>query len=151
METLVKGTSKSEQKIASKSLTEIESVSKILRAKKRKSVQIKIKESQEFITIPMDALIFLEAILKNMADGKTISLVPSNSEVSTQQAAEMLNVSRPHLIKILDQKKIPFKRVGSHRRILVEDIAKYLIIQEKERITQLDFLANQAQELKMGY
>ncbi|WP_211228191.1 excisionase family DNA-binding protein [Aequorivita capsosiphonis] len=60
-----------------------------------------------------------------MAEGKTISIVPSNSEVSTQQAADMLNVSRPHLVKLLEAQKIPFKKVGSHRRILLNDIIEY--------------------------
>lgn len=151
METILKDTSKSEQKLALKSLTDISSISDLLRAKKRKSVQIKIKDSQDFITIPIDALLFLVAIIRNMADGKTISLIPSDSEVSTQQAAEMLNISRPHLIKILNQKKIPHKKVGSHRRLLVKDITSYIADQKKLRDEQLDFLTKQAQDLNMGY
>ena len=71
-----------------------------------------------------------------MAEGKTISIVPSNSEVSTQQAADMLNVSRPHLIKLLEAKKIPFNKVGSHRRILLKDIMEYKEQLAKQREAQ---------------
>ena len=86
-----------------------------------------------------------------MAEGKTISIVPSNSELSTQQAADMINVSRPHLIKLLESKQIPFKKVGSHRRVLLIDIMEYQDQLVKQREDQLDFLSNQAQDLNLGY
>ena len=110
-----------------------------------------MQETGEFITIPKKALTLLSAIIQNMAEGKTISIVPSNSEVSTQQAADMLNVSRPHLIKILETKKIPFKKIGSHRRILLKDIMEYKEQLAKQREAQLDFLSHQAQDLNLGY
>ena len=86
-----------------------------------------------------------------MAEGKTISIVPSDSELSTQQAADLINVSRPHLIKLLESKQIPFKKVGSHRRVLLMDIMDYQDQIVKQREDQLDFLSNQAQELILGY
>ena len=150
MDTLIKGTTKQEKEIAINSLSEFQAMFQAI-SKNKQSIQIKIKESKSFITLPINALLFLEAILKNMAGGKTISLIPSNSEVSSQKAAEMLNVSRPHLIKLLESGKIPFKKVGSHRRILIEDLMNYLNVIKKEREDQLDFLAQQAQELNLGY
>ncbi len=63
----------------------------------------------------------------------------------------MLNVSRPHLIKLLEAKKIPFNKVGSHRRILLNDIMEYKEQLAKQREAQLDFLSNQAQDLNLGY
>jgi excisionase family DNA binding protein len=63
----------------------------------------------------------------------------------------MLNVSRPHLIKLLEEGQIPYKKVGSHRRIELKDILEYEDRQKKNRKTQLDFLAQQAQELNLGY
>jgi excisionase family DNA binding protein len=86
-----------------------------------------------------------------MAEGKTVSIVPSDSELSTQQAADMINVSRPHLIKLLESKQIPFKKVGSHRRVLLMDIMEYQDQIVKQREDQLDFLSNQAQDLNLGY
>lgn len=122
-----------------------------MKSSRKKGVRIKIQETGAFITIPKKALTLLSAIIQNMAEGKTISIVPSNSEVSTQQAADMLNVSRPHLVKLLETKKIPFKKVGSHRRILLQDIMEYKERLDKKRESQLDFLSNQAQDLKLGY
>ena len=133
------------------SLQGFQVVSQRIKSSRKKGVKIKVQETGEFITIPKKALTLLSAIIQNMAEGKTISIVPSNSEVSTQQAADMLNVSRPHLIKLLESKKIPFKKVGSHRRILLKDIMEYKEQSAKQREAQLDFLSNQAQDLNLGY
>lgn len=151
METLIKRTTKEDQKIAISSLPDFLAVSKRIKSSQKNGVKIKIQESGEFLTIPKKALTFLTAIIQNMAEGKTISIVPSNSELSTQQAADMINVSRPHLIKLLESKLIPFKKVGSHRRILLMDIMEYQDQLAKQREDQLDFLSNQAQDLNLGY
>jgi|TARA_B110000093_G_C12893047_1_gene376940 excisionase family DNA binding protein len=151
METLIRRTTKEDQKIALSSLQGFQVVSQRIKSSRKKGVKIKIHETGKFITIPKKALTLLSAIIQNMAEGKTISIVPSNSEVSTQQAADMLNVSRPHLIKLLEAKKIPFNKVGSHRRILLKDIMEYKEQLAKQREAQLDFLSNQAQDLNLGY
>lgn len=151
METLIRRTTKEDQKIALSSLQGFQVVSQRIKSSRKKGVKIKIQETGEFITIPKKALTLLSAIIQNMAEGKTISIVPSNSELSTQQAADMLNVSRPHLIKLLEAKKIPFNKVGSHRRILLKDIMEYKEQLAKQREAQLDFLSNQAQDLNLGY
>lgn len=150
METILKKTTKEDQKIAINSLEELQSASKRIKSTGKGGVKIKIQETGEFITIPKKVLSLLSTIIQNMAEGKTISIVPSNSELSTQQAAEMLNVSRPHLIKLLENKKIPFKKVGTHRRILLQDILYYKEQQSKVREDQLEFLAKQAQDLNLG-
>lgn len=151
METLIKRTTKEDQKIALRSLQGFQDVSQRIKSSRKKGVKIKIQETGEFITIPKKALALLSAILQIMAEGKTISIVPSNSEVSTQQAADMLNISRPHLVKLLEAKQIPFKKVGSHRRVLLKDIIEYKEQLAKQREAQLDFLSNQAQDLNLGY
>lgn len=151
MEALIGKTTKQDQKIAKSSLQGFQLVSKRIKTSKSIGVKIQIQETGEFITIPKKAITLLSSIIQNMADGKTISIVPSNSEVSTQQASEMLNVSRPHLIKLLETKKMPFYKVGSHRRILLKDVLDYKEQHAKQREAQLDFLSHQAQELKLGY
>ncbi len=151
METVIRRTTKEDQKLAMSSLHGFQVVSQKIKSSREIGVRIKIQETGEFITIPKKALTLLSAIIQNMAEGKTISIVPSNSEVSTQQAADMLNVSRPHLVKLLETKKIPFKKVGSHRRILLKDILNYEEQLAKQRESQLDFLSNQAQDLNLGY
>ena len=90
-------------------------------------------------------------ILSNMAEGKSVTLIPSDSEVSTQQAADMLNVSRPHIIKLLEDGAIPFKKVGSHRRIQLKDLMKYEKSLKANREKQLEILAKQAQLNNLGY
>lgn len=115
------------------------------------STNIQIQESQQSFTIPTKALELLSVILSSMAEGKAISLVPSNAELTTQQAADMLNVSRPHIVKLLEQGAIPFKKAGSHRRILLDDLFTYEAQQKANRKANLRFLAEQAQDLDLGY
>lgn len=139
-----------DQEIASKSLLGFRNAIRRGRATPD-VIRIRIQESGEYITLPKKALELLFHILSNMAEGKTVSLIPSESEVSTQQAADMLNVSRPHIVKLLEEGTIPFKKVGSHRRILLEDLLKYEAELKERRSKNLEFLAKQAQELNLGY
>lgn len=151
MEAILERTTRKDQKVASDSVFYFESVKNKLKSSKKETVQIRIKETDEFITIPRKALFLLTTILANMAEGKSITLIPSASELSTQQAADLLNVSRPHLVKLLESGIIPFRKVGRHRRVMLKDIIKYGTNLEKEREDQLQFLSNQAQELNLGY
>jgi excisionase family DNA binding protein len=151
METILKRTSGDDQKIALGSMSRIKAVSNKLRTVSSAGVKIRIHESGEFITIPKKALSLLIEILSNMSEGRSISIIPTDSELSTQQAADMLRVSRPHLIKLLENNIIPFKKVGSHRRILLKDLIIYEKHFQKMRAEQLKFLSEQAQHLNLGY
>ena len=151
METILKRTSGNDQRIALGSMTRLKSVSKKLHTVSTPGVKIKIQETGEFITIPKKALSLLINILSNMSEGKSITIIPTDSEISTQQAADMLNISRPHLIKLLENNTIPFKKVGSHRRILLRDLVTYEKSLQKTREEKLKFLSEQAQELNLGY
>lgn len=103
------------------------------------------------ITLPDKVMHLLAVILSSMAQGKAVSLIPSDSEISTQQAADILNMSRPHVVKLLEEGAIPFKKVGSHRRVLLEDVLVYANQQKEARKEHLQFLAQQAQALNLGY
>jgi len=87
--------------------------------------EIVIKETQEKIALPLNALKLLSEILKATAEGKIVSIVPMVTEMTTQAAAEYLGCSRPHLVKLLEGNKIPFTKVGKHRRVKFEDINNY--------------------------
>lgn len=101
--------------------------------------------------MPAAAVKLLHAILEDMASGRAVTLVPQNTELTTQQAADFLNVSRPYLVQLLEQKRLPYRLVGTHRRVRFEDLAEYKISTDSARREALDGLAAQAQDLKLGY
>ena len=87
--------------------------------------EIEIEETKEKIRIPISALKFLARILKEISQGNPVSIVPIATEITTQAAAELLGCSRPHIVKLLESGKIPFNKVGKHRRIRYEDLVAY--------------------------
>ena len=103
------------------------------------------------VDIPITAMRALGEALRQIAMGKAPVVLPLDAEVSTQQAADILSVSRPYLIRLLDSNEIPFRRVGAHRRIRLLDVLTYKRRNDEERMKVLDELQAQAQELNMGY
>ncbi|WP_258957125.1 helix-turn-helix domain-containing protein [Rhodococcus globerulus] len=75
--------------------------------------------------MPRAAFELIRDVLANMAAGQGVTVVPAHAELTTQQAAEMLNVSRPHVIKLLDERQIEYRLVGRHRRILASSLIAY--------------------------
>jgi excisionase family DNA binding protein len=103
------------------------------------------------IDLPPAAVSGLLTILERIADGRRPGILPVEAELTTQQAAELLNVSRPYLVRLLDQGAIPSRKVGSHRRVLAADVTAYKAREVERRRAALDALAADAQELKLGY
>jgi excisionase family DNA binding protein len=149
METAIETINKQDQQIAQTSLRAIRSNARQLRRKKNRSVNIRINNTN--IAIPQTAFSLLSDILSNMADGKSVSITSIETEITTQQAADILHVSRPFMVKLLETGEIPFFKVGSHRRIFLKDVQAYEIKQQQTRKKQLAFLTKQAQKLSMGY
>ena len=150
MNALIKKTTRADQKLAKLSLSIIGG-SQLTKGKGGSYAKIKLQERGQFLRIPEKALHLLLAILNHMAEGKSVTLIPSDTEISTQQAADLLNISRPHLIKLLERGEIPYKTVGTHRRIELKNLINYEKKLKNKRKDRLDFLAAQAQDLKLGY
>lgn len=124
-----------------------------LRSRKAaRTIQVRPEGGSEVaVTVPREAFeLFLE-VLGQMANGNAVTIVPVHAELTTQQAADMLNVSRPYLIELLEAGKVPFRRVGTHRRIRVSDLLEYQQKDEAERRAALDGLSEEAQKLGLGY
>ncbi len=114
--------SKEEQRAALESYDALAASIEQLRSE---NPEIEIEETEEKIRIPISALKLLAKILKEISLGNPISIVPIATELTTQAAAEFLGCSRPHLVKLLEDGEIPFTKVGKHRRIKYEAVAKY--------------------------
>lgn len=95
--------------------------------------EIEIEETQNKIKIPLKALKLLAKILEVTGQGKPISIVPITTEMTTQAAADLLGCSRPHLVKLLEDGKINFTKVGKHRRVKFDDVITYKKQMKAER------------------
>lgn len=94
--------------------------------------------SEETLKLPAPAVRLLLRILEEMAQGNAVTLIPVHAELTTQEAADILNISRPSLIQLLDAKKIEFRRVGTHRRIRFEALMTYKRKAVAERQAAID-------------
>ena len=123
-----------------------------LTSKSRKKTEFVLTDNKGTnIELSEAAIQVLSRALEEMAKGNSVVLMPMETEVGTQQAADILNVSRPFLVSLLDSGKIPFRLVGRYRRILNQDLLNYQNSRKQGRQRTMDALVKQAQELDMGY
>ncbi|SRR6266567_3101909 len=112
-----------------------------------KSVPTLVGPDGERIELPQSVFQVLRQIIFYMMRGRAIFIVPENKQLTTQEAADILGVSRPYLIKLLDQRKIPYFKVGMHRRILFVDLMRYRKERDADRDKALEEIARVSQEL----
>lgn len=108
-------------------------------------------EAKQSFILPAAAVRLLTDILAHLAEGRSVVVMHDDAELTTQQAADMLNVSRPHLIKLLQDGQLKHHKVGTHRRVTLRNLQAYRKRRTAEAGAALDELAQQAQELDMGY
>lgn len=105
------------------------------------------EHGDEALTVPRGAVELLARILAHMAAGQGVSVVPSHAELTTQQAADMLNVSRPFLIGLLDAGAIDYRKVGKHRRVRAASLLDYMRTDDQRRREAADELSALTQEM----
>jgi len=112
------------------------------------TMEIRLNSEHELVSIPASVLRMMGHILSQMAQGHMVTVVPRQCEMTTRQAAEVLNVSRPFLIELLEKGKIPFRKVGTHRRIQFGDVSAYRKKMEGESAEALAALIAEGEELE---
>lgn len=136
--------------VTSKDIELAEKGRKLLRSRAKASVRLNIGQSTT-VDMPKPVREVLEKTLSFIAEGQSVVVLPEPAEITTQQAADLLHVSRPFIVKLLENEEIPFRKVGKHRRIRMEDVLRYKEKIDKKRLKVLEKLAAEAQELGLNY
>jgi excisionase family DNA binding protein len=101
----------------------------------------------EEIELPQSLFIMLRQIVHYLLNGRAVTIVPLNKELTTQEAADILNVSRPYLIKLLEQEMIPYTKIGTHRRIRFTDLLEYKKRHDEELQRGLEEITRLSEEM----
>lgn len=137
--------------IARSALRALEPLSKRARAPRSVTLRSEDNGREVSVTLPPDALRLLVEVLGHLANGSLVAVLPMHAELTTQEAAEFLNVSRPHVVHLLEDGKIPHRKVGTHRRIRLTDVLEYKRREEADAKAALEELAAEAQQHDLGY
>ncbi len=113
-------------------------------------VRVRVEENDDVLVLPRAAVELFAQILAYMAAGHGVSVVPADAELTTQQAADMLNVSRPYLIGLLEAGEVEYRKVGTHRRIKAASLMEYMRADDLRRRRAADELSALAQEMGMA-
>lgn len=115
------------------------------------SLRVRKAGRETNVELPAEVLSVLVEVLGQIANGNGVRVVAVHAELTSQQAADILNVSRPHLVKVLESGAIPFHLVGTHRRVKLGDLLAYKARFEAEQDAALADLTAEAQKLGLGY
>lgn len=114
-------------------------------------VSLKLEDDPKGTALPSAAVPLLKLTLDLLAQGKAVTVLSEDAELSTQEGADLLNVSRPYFVGLLESGQLPFRKVGTHRRVLLVDVLAYKRLTDAKREKVLEELTEQAQELNLGY
>ncbi len=137
-----------DKELAKRSLKSFRKISKEFR-NKAKSIEFAVKGDGTTIQFPVSALDGIETILKNLAEGKRSEILSEKQYMTTQQAADYLDVSRPFVIRLMESGKLPFKKVGRHRRVLFSELKKYDEKQQQITLKKMQQLSEESQKLNL--
>jgi excisionase family DNA binding protein len=124
--------------------------SRALATQQPSELKVRLDDGQELV-LPKSATRLIALLLTEMAQGNAVTIIPIHANLTTQEAADYLNVSRPYLVSLLEKGQIPFDKVGTHRRIRFQDLVAFKTSTEKRRRDVMEELAAQSQEEGMGY
>lgn len=110
-------------------------------------VRLVVEEDGGELVVPRAAVELLARILAHMAAGRGVSVVPADAELTTQQAADLLNVSRPYLIALVEAGQIAYRKVGTHRRIRAASLLEFMRHDDQQRRKAADELTAVSQEI----
>ena len=110
------------------------------------TIQVEVGEN-EALVLPRPAAVMVAQVLALLAKGQGVQIMPDRAMLTTQQAADAINVSRPYLIKLLERKEIPYEMVGTHRRIAFADLQVYKRNDDRRRLKAIDELTALGEEL----
>lgn len=123
---------------------------RVLAAYGHGDLRVHLDDGQTLV-LPQSVARLLGHILTEMAEGNAVTMIPIHAEMTTQEAADFLNMSRPYLVGLLERGEMPFHKIGTHRRVKFTDVARYQAENRAARTAALDELARQSQNLGLGY
>ncbi|MEM0911885.1 MAG: helix-turn-helix domain-containing protein [Pseudomonadota bacterium] len=103
------------------------------------------------VKMPASAVKLMIEVLTQLGQGNSINITPIHAELTTQEAADLLKMSRPTFIKLLDAQEIPYTRKGNRRKVAFVDVMNYKQALDNKRLNTLDELTALDQDLELGY
>lgn len=144
-------TTEHQLQLAREGLRSLESLREVGTEAESFRVQIVIEHRRQRVTLPSAVRPAILRLLECLSQGHRVAVAPIEEELTTQEAADFLQVSRPFLIKLLERGPIPFHMVGTHRRVLYKDVVEYKLRRQGAREDTLRGLVAEAQALGLGY
>lgn len=125
---------------------------RVIGASQKETCVIRFESApDEPVVLPAAAVRLLGALLTELAKGNAVTLMPHHAELTTQEAADLLNVSRPYLVGLIESGQLPHHKVGTHRRVRFSDLMTFKRRRDAESETAMRELAALSQDLKLGY
>ncbi len=133
--------------LANKALCDLNEILSLKNAEATETVDVSVGDSNRVVRLPRSTAETLRQVLATTAAGSGVTVIPAHAEFTTQQAADILGVSRPYLIKLLEAGELAYRKVGTHRRILASSLREYTRKMEIESRNAADELTQLSEEL----